>query len=87
MNVNICPICGYDKLLEPPYDEFGIGSYEICACCGFEFGYTDEDENFTFESYRKEWIDKGCLFSYRKDKPEIWSLEVAFKQLKNLDRT
>lgn len=40
----ICPICGYDKLLEPPYDEYNNPSYEICPCCGFEYGFDDQDQ-------------------------------------------
>ena len=34
----ICPVCGYDGLEEPPYDETGLGNYDICPCCGYEFG-------------------------------------------------
>lgn len=26
----ICPICGYENLEEPPYDEIGEPSYKIC---------------------------------------------------------
>jgi len=85
MNKNICPICGYNKLEEPPYDERGIGSCEICSCCGFEYGVSDDDKDYTFESYRKEWFEKGCLFSYEKEKPIDWSIEAAKMQLRNLD--
>ena len=35
---NTCPVCNYDGLFDPPYDENGYGSYEICPCCGFQFG-------------------------------------------------
>ena len=41
MDKNTCPVCGYDGLYEPPYNEKGSGSYEICPCCGFQFGYDD----------------------------------------------
>lgn len=34
-----CPICGYDKLNEPPFDQNGEGSFEICPSCNNEFGY------------------------------------------------
>lgn len=33
-----CPVCYYDKLDEPPYDETGFGSFDICPQCGTEFG-------------------------------------------------
>lgn len=35
-----CPVCDYDKLDEPPYDETGFGSFDICPQCGTEFGYS-----------------------------------------------
>jgi rubredoxin len=52
-----CPVCGYDKLtappyenwpppaglaIRPPYEDFlGMPSYEVCDQCGFEFGNDD----------------------------------------------
>ena len=42
---NICPVCNYDGLFDPPYDENGYGSYEICPCCGFQFGLDDYPDN------------------------------------------
>lgn len=63
--INVCPVCGYDKLYEPPYDNYGLGSYEICPCCGFQFGVddfsTDDnfDVNFIYEKWRKNWEFNG----------------------------
>ena len=37
----ICPVCGYAYLEEPPRDEKGRPSFDICDCCGIEFGYED----------------------------------------------
>lgn len=54
----ICPVCGYPALTEPPRNESG-GSYEICYSCGFEFGVTDDDLGFSYEAWRKRWIDRG----------------------------
>ena len=39
--MNICPVCGYGELHEPAYDRFGCASFEICPCCGIEFGLED----------------------------------------------
>ena len=41
MGENICPVCGYDGLDEPAFDERGVGSDGICPCCGFQFGLDD----------------------------------------------
>ena len=34
MGENVCPVCGYDGLDEPPFDERGVGSDDICPCRG-----------------------------------------------------
>jgi transcription elongation factor Elf1 len=62
-----CPICGYDKLNKPPYDEQGNESFDICSCCGFEFGYDDLHSGYTFESYRIKWISEGAEWFHKPD--------------------
>ncbi len=54
-----CPACGYPDLSEPPRSASGGGSYEICFSCGFEFGVTDDDLGFTYESWRQRWAALG----------------------------
>jgi hypothetical protein len=61
--MNICPVCGYDDLFEPPRTPDGGGSLEICASCGFQFGVSDLDEGYTDESWRAEWIRQGTPWS------------------------
>lgn len=53
-----CPVCGYPELTEAPRTESG-GSYEICWSCGFEFGVTDDDLGYTYDSWRQVWIERG----------------------------
>ncbi|MED4649062.1 hypothetical protein P9293_17030 [Bacillus inaquosorum] len=36
-----CPVCRFKGLTEPAYDKEGTHSYEICPCCGFQFGFDD----------------------------------------------
>jgi hypothetical protein len=39
-NLSTLPV---SDMLEPPYSQyFGEPSYEVCACCGYEFGNDDE---------------------------------------------
>lgn len=67
---HICLVCGYKGLDEAPYDILGNCSYEICSCCGFQFGVDDDDydENGTMltskeelhTTYRKSWISTGA---------------------------
>jgi hypothetical protein len=68
----VCPVCGYPALTEPPYTNSG-GSYEICYSCGFEFGVSDLDEDYTFESWRAEWIARGMPWSSAgRPRPADW---------------
>ncbi|MFK3936211.1 hypothetical protein ACI2JA_01695 [Alkalihalobacillus sp. NPDC078783] len=66
-----CSVCGYLGLDEPPYDTFGCSSFEICFCCGFQFGVDDDDcddhnepilytKEELYTQYRKRWIANGA---------------------------
>jgi hypothetical protein len=79
---NICPVCKYDGLLNPVYDNRGVGSDEICPCCGFQFGCDDfpnKDESIV--KWRKHWISLGCKWFSRKTLPPIdWNAEEQMKR-------
>jgi hypothetical protein len=62
MTAYLCPICGYDGLDEPAYSAKGFGSYEICSCCRYEYGVTDDDKGITHEQWRQQWIDEGMIW-------------------------
>ncbi|WP_115995534.1 hypothetical protein [Cohnella lupini] len=75
----ICPVCGLDELRMQPYDEKGNESFEICKCCGFEFGV--DDLLYTFETYRVEWITNGAKWFMGNNYD--WNLK---EQLKNIEK-
>lgn len=54
-----CPVCGYPDLDASLWTDEGGGSYEICSSCGFQFGVTDDDRGYTYESWRADWINRG----------------------------
>lgn len=82
MRVHRCRICGYDGLEQPQYSENDIPNYNsICSCCGFQAGYDDLDLGFTFEEYRRRWLQLGCQWFDLGKKPDGWD---AQKQLLNL---
>ncbi|NDV97307.1 hypothetical protein D0T84_20740 [Dysgonomonas sp. 521] len=80
MKEHHCRVCGL-YIEDKPWGENGrCPTYEICSCCGVEFG----NEDYTIEStkeYRKQWIKKGCQWFNSKKKPENWNLE---KQMLNI---
>jgi len=83
---NICPICGFDKLLEPPSDNFGNPSHEICPCCNFEYGFDDSSEGYSFDEYRSRWINDGFKFASEEDKPINWDKAYMSMQLENIKK-
>ncbi|API90735.1 MULTISPECIES: hypothetical protein [Virgibacillus] len=78
----LCPVCGNDGLEEEAFDENGVGSYDSCDCCGFEYGYSESHEvglgfivtpkemlDAAFQLYRKKWIENGAIVAH----PEYYS--------------
>jgi len=52
-----CPTCYYTGLQEPP------ANYNICECCGTEFGV--DDELHSYEELRSRWINLGAPWFFR----------------------
>ena len=78
--MNRCPVCGYPELGEPAYDGFGDPSFDICDCCGTQFGY--EDAGRSHEFLRDEWIAKGMpWWNSAKEAPLGWD---PVQQLRSL---
>jgi hypothetical protein len=63
---------------DPPYEfRYGQASYEICECCGFEFGNDDNPGTSsaeTFEQYRRQWISDGAQWFSPEKRPANWDL-------------
>jgi hypothetical protein len=61
---NVCPVCGYPGLYEPPWSGDGA-SDEICPSCGMHFGYDDFAEDDTaareamYTELRQRWHAAG----------------------------
>ena len=75
-----CRVCGlYIETL--PWGEDGNSpTYEICPCCGVEFGY----EDYTAESakqYREKWIHEGANWFQPKQQPENWDRQQQSKNI------
>lgn len=77
-----CPVCGLRSLYEHAYDKNENPSFEICSCCGTEFGYDDFTKSHSV--LRKEWMEKGCPWFNESKKPKDWNLE---NQLANIRLT
>lgn len=77
-----CPVCGWSKLEESPYDETKSSSFEICPSCGTEFGYQDATKSHA--ELRKEWIEKEMpWWSKSIEKPVDWNPQEQLKAVEN----
>lgn len=76
----VCPVCGLDGLKELPFNKQGEPSYEICPCCGFEFGF----DQASYAEFRDSWINSGAQWYMLKQKPKGWNLQKQLKNLRNL---
>lgn len=81
MNKYICPVCGYPNLDEQSMDENGRPSFDICDCCGIEFGYEDCTATSIAE-FRDKWIKSGGQWFCENEKPDNWDIK---EQLSNIN--
>jgi hypothetical protein len=75
-----CRVCG-KRQDEPIWGEDGQSpTFDICDCCGAEFGY--EDCNLeAIHAFRGKWLQEGNKWWNPKTQPQNWSLE---EQMKNI---
>jgi hypothetical protein len=72
---NNCKVCGL-YISPPPWGEDGLSpSYEICPCCGVEFGNEDYTEE-SIRKYRQQWINKGYEWFEPSERPSDWNPNV-----------
>ncbi len=84
--LNTCRVCGYTDAIFFPWGKDGkTPSFEICDCCGYQFGKTDDDEGITFEQYRTRWIAGGMVWDKGRSEPPLnWNPVMQLENLKKL---
>lgn len=77
MNRHNCRVCGY-YINDLPWGKDGnCPTYEICPCCGVEFGNEDCTKEST-KQYREKWINEGAKWFEHEKKPLKWNNEEQF---------
>jgi hypothetical protein len=74
----------WPDLGEPPYCvRFGQPSYDVCVCCGYEFGNDDEPgtaKAISFAGFLEEWIQSGTHWFDESKRPAGWSLKRQLRE-------
>lgn len=69
-----CRVCGKIQG-DPPWGEDGqCPTYDICDCCGVEFGYEDCTIK-AIHAFREKWLETGANWKCVQKKPLSWCLE------------
>ncbi len=69
MSIEYCPVCGFGNLSESYANAQELRhSFDICPCCGCEYGYDDH------EAHYKKWSEAGFPWFHPKLKPLNWSI-------------
>lgn len=77
-----CRVCGLLQETLPWGEDGKSPSYNICYCCGVEFGYED-CTLVSIKNYREKWIESGGKWNKKKYQPINWSLA---EQLLNIPK-
>lgn len=81
MNNNLaCRVCGHIQMDFPWGEDGKSPNYDICDCCGVEFGYGDCSLK-AIRAFRQQWLLKGSNWEYPNAKPLNWSLEEQMKHI------
>ncbi len=81
-SAHCCRVCGLflGKDYFPWGEDGQCPTFDICPCCGVEFGYEDCSAE-SIKAFRNEWFVEETPWFDPKRKAENWSLE---EQLKNI---
>ncbi len=80
-----CPACGWDDQISPPMDTLGYPSYDICSCCGIQYGYHDI-MGITYRAWRDKWVRNGMRWNSYSDPPPDWDPVRQLKKLQDQQR-
>lgn len=79
-----CPVCGYRRLLDAPWDVHGRPSPRPCPCCGTRFGVdtTEPEEAEQHRELRRRWVEAGCRWwSAEQKPPQRWNPAVQLRAI------
>jgi hypothetical protein len=77
-----CRVCGLDfgDSYFPWGEDGESASFDICPCCGCEFGYEDVIPTAA-RNHRQRWLAGGAQWRKPKERPIGWSAERQLQQI------
>lgn len=75
-----CRVCGLYNQEAPWGEDNRTPSYDICPCCGMEFGFEDYRLDL-IRQYRQQWLDQGAEWFEKNEKPSGWNLTEQMKDI------
>lgn len=78
--IELCRVCGFQQAAPPWGDDGTTPSFEICDCCGVEFGYEDATRESAVR-FRQRWLASGAPWFRPGAKPSSWSLEHQLRTI------
>ncbi len=70
-----CRVCGLLQCDPPWGEDEKTPSYEICDCCGVEFGYEDSTPTGVIRA-RDKWEKSGFQWVNPSARPDGWEADV-----------
>ncbi|MEV6288093.1 hypothetical protein [Kribbella sp. NPDC051770] len=70
-----CRVCGLPQLTPPWGDDGKSPTFEICDCCGTEFGYDDATPAGITRA-RARWKASGFQWFTASARPEGWNADA-----------
>lgn len=80
MNNHNCRVCGLYITIKPWGNDGQSPTFEICPCCGVEFGNEDYSLD-SIRNFRKEWLSQGTPWFDPKQRPQNWILEDQLQSI------
>ena len=75
-----CRVCGLEHQDEPWGLDGKSPTFDICICCGVEFGYQDTTPE-SAARFRARWLDDGANWRDPKKKPDDWDMVAQLAQI------
>lgn len=81
LRLKLCRVCGTEVSDFYPWGEDGqTPSFEICDCCGTQFGYED-CETEEIKKRRANWLAGGARWLRPDKKPSGWTVEKSLARI------